>query len=211
MAALRRRWVLSQTVDDPSGGSLSLSGQLQYVRSKADDEWGLMRGELSWECWLGHGGAAWKPACDAPVVPGWPGRAGCWHSHALTACCLHVQVKVLKGLEESLARFYVGSIVLALEYLHDHSIGAREAAVARCTCAASALVQVLCKAGNSPSQMCCGMPLPPLPLLPWPPLRSVPRSEARERLHRQLRLCQAWGLWVCQGRFGTFFTTPSTA
>lgn len=33
------------------------------------------------------------------------------------------QIKVLKGLDESLARFYVGSIVLALEYLHEHSIG----------------------------------------------------------------------------------------
>ncbi len=34
-----------------------------------------------------------------------------------------MQVKVLKGLDESLARFYVGSIVLALEYLHAHNIG----------------------------------------------------------------------------------------
>lgn len=33
------------------------------------------------------------------------------------------QVKVLKGMEEDLARFYVASIVLALEYLHDHNIG----------------------------------------------------------------------------------------
>ena len=32
---------------------------------------------------------------------------------------------MLKGLDEALARFYVGSIVLALEYLHDHHIGAR--------------------------------------------------------------------------------------
>lgn len=31
---------------------------------------------------------------------------------------------MLKGLDESLARFYVGSIVMALEYLHEHSIGA---------------------------------------------------------------------------------------
>ena len=30
---------------------------------------------------------------------------------------------MLKGLDESLARFYVGSIVLALEYLHAHNIG----------------------------------------------------------------------------------------
>lgn len=31
---------------------------------------------------------------------------------------------MLKGLDEGLARFYVGSIVLALEYLHAHNIGA---------------------------------------------------------------------------------------
>ena len=30
---------------------------------------------------------------------------------------------MLRGLEEPLARFYVGSIVLALEYLHLNSIG----------------------------------------------------------------------------------------
>lgn len=43
-----------------------------------------------------------------------------------TACArgwCAAQIKVLKGLDESLARFYVGSIVLALEYLHDHNIG----------------------------------------------------------------------------------------
>jgi hypothetical protein len=38
----------------------------------------------------------------------------------LPAC---LQVKVLRGLEEPLARFYVGSIVLALEYLHENSMG----------------------------------------------------------------------------------------
>ena len=38
---------------------------------------------------------------------------------------LLLQVKVLKGLDEALARFYVGSLVLALEYLHNHNIGAR--------------------------------------------------------------------------------------
>ena len=32
------------------------------------------------------------------------------------------QVKMLKGMDEQLARFYIGSIVLALEYLHDNSI-----------------------------------------------------------------------------------------
>ena len=33
------------------------------------------------------------------------------------------QVKILKGMEEELARFYVASITLALEYLHEHNIG----------------------------------------------------------------------------------------
>ena len=51
------------------------------------------------------------------------------------ACCLGPvadwallgeQVKMLKGMEEQLARFYIGSIVLALEYLHDNSIVYRD-------------------------------------------------------------------------------------
>ena len=33
---------------------------------------------------------------------------------------------MLKGMEEQLARFYIGSIVLALEYLHDNSIVYRD-------------------------------------------------------------------------------------
>ncbi|CAK0742420.1 hypothetical protein CVIRNUC_001395 [Coccomyxa viridis] len=45
---------------------------------------------------------AWKRACFAP------------------------KVKMLKGMEEQLARFYIGSIVLALEYLHDNSIVYRD-------------------------------------------------------------------------------------
>ncbi len=36
------------------------------------------------------------------------------------------QVKMLKGMDEQLARFYIGSIVLALEYLHDNSIVYRD-------------------------------------------------------------------------------------
>ena len=52
-----------------------------------------------------------------------------------SACCfgpgadrvlLGEQVKMLKGMEEQLARFYIGSIVLALEYLHDNSIVYRD-------------------------------------------------------------------------------------
>ncbi|KAL4446356.1 hypothetical protein ABPG77_003163 [Micractinium sp. CCAP 211/92] len=45
---------------------------------------------------------------------------------ALKRGCFAPQVKVLRGLDESLARFYVGSIVLALEYLHAHSIVYRD-------------------------------------------------------------------------------------
>lgn len=37
-----------------------------------------------------------------------------------------VQVKMLKGMDEGLARFYIASIVLALEYLHDNSIVYRD-------------------------------------------------------------------------------------
>jgi serine/threonine protein kinase len=36
------------------------------------------------------------------------------------------QVKMLKGMDEDLARFYIGSIVLALEYLHAHAIVYRD-------------------------------------------------------------------------------------
>ncbi len=37
-----------------------------------------------------------------------------------------MQVKMLKGMDEKLAQFYIGSIVLALEYLHDNDIVYRD-------------------------------------------------------------------------------------
>ena len=36
------------------------------------------------------------------------------------------QVKMLKGMEEDLARFYIGSVVLALDYLHTNNIVYRD-------------------------------------------------------------------------------------
>ena len=39
---------------------------------------------------------------------------------------LRAQVKMLKGMDEKLAQFYIGSIVLALEYLHDNDIVYRD-------------------------------------------------------------------------------------
>jgi cGMP-dependent protein kinase 2 len=39
-------------------------------------------------------------------------------TNTLTHCALFLQVKMLQGMPEDLARFYVASIVLALEYLH---------------------------------------------------------------------------------------------
>lgn len=42
------------------------------------------------------------------------------------ACMDGVQVKMLKGMDENLAKFYIGSIVLALEYLHHNNIVYRD-------------------------------------------------------------------------------------
>jgi serine/threonine protein kinase len=40
--------------------------------------------------------------------------------------CLAPKVKMLQGMSEDLARFYIGSIVLALEYLHNNNIVYRD-------------------------------------------------------------------------------------
>jgi cGMP-dependent protein kinase 2 len=40
--------------------------------------------------------------------------------------CLAPKVKMWQGMEESMARFYVASIVLALEYLHSNGIVYRD-------------------------------------------------------------------------------------
>ncbi|KAK9867128.1 hypothetical protein WJX84_004628 [Apatococcus fuscideae] len=40
--------------------------------------------------------------------------------------CFAPKVKMLKGMDEKLAQFYIGSIVLALEYLHDNDIVYRD-------------------------------------------------------------------------------------
>lgn len=40
--------------------------------------------------------------------------------------CLAPNVKMLQGMNEDLARFYIASIVLALEYLHANNIVYRD-------------------------------------------------------------------------------------
>jgi cGMP-dependent protein kinase 2 len=40
--------------------------------------------------------------------------------------CLAKKVKILRGLPEDVAKFYIASIALALEYLHDHNIVYRD-------------------------------------------------------------------------------------
>jgi len=41
---------------------------------------------------------------------------------AWQVACLAPKVKMLQGMSDSLARFYVASVTLALEYLHDNNI-----------------------------------------------------------------------------------------
>jgi Protein kinase domain len=40
--------------------------------------------------------------------------------------CLAPKQKMLQGMHEGLAKFYIGSIVLSLEYLHDNNIVYRD-------------------------------------------------------------------------------------
>lgn len=40
--------------------------------------------------------------------------------------CLAPKVKMLQGMSEDLAKFYISSIVLALEYLHQNNIVYRD-------------------------------------------------------------------------------------
>lgn len=45
------------------------------------------------------------------------------HHEPSLSCYVGSQVKMLQGMPEDLARFYIASIVLALEYLHNsHTI-----------------------------------------------------------------------------------------
>ena len=46
--------------------------------------------------------------------------------HSLKPACLAPQVQVLRGLTEDVAKFYIASIVLALEYLHENKVVYRD-------------------------------------------------------------------------------------
>ena len=80
---------------------------------------------------------AWSVLAQALHLAQWPGSVVGGHP----SCPFHdvfgesvlramgggwLQVKMLKGMDEGLARFYIASIVLALEYLHDNSIVYRD-------------------------------------------------------------------------------------
>ena len=70
----------------------------------------------------------------SPLRTGADLRGMAWKGHTCTyntqGLVLHLvpqrsaraQIKMLKGMDEGLAKFYIGSIVLALEYLHDNGI-----------------------------------------------------------------------------------------
>ncbi len=87
---------------------------------------------------------------------------------------------MLKGMDEDLARFYIGSIVLALEYLHAHAIVYRDLKPENVFIDQQGFVKLgdfgFAKARPSRSR-------PPLP--PPPPIRA----RARARSARAGRVC----------------------
>ena len=46
--------------------------------------------------------------------------------NSLRKGCLAPKMKMWQGMEEPMSKFYIASIVLALEYLHDNSIAFRD-------------------------------------------------------------------------------------
>jgi len=48
-------------------------------------------------------------------------------NHGLKAALMQPKIKMWQGMEEGMAKFYVASIVLALDYLHSHNIVRRGA------------------------------------------------------------------------------------
>ena len=75
---------------------------------------------MSWVCSADSLGQ--EPACIL-TPPYLLGHCECFPTFPVPH---NVQVKMLKGMEEDLARFYIGSVVLALDYLHTNNIVYRD-------------------------------------------------------------------------------------